>query len=107
MLDKNKLIASLNAKKREKEGLALEAMNQFTINRTIANEIQEIIDEVEMQKEGNLFSIKDILSMMKQYCELWYKDGVPECKTCFFYNKEADCMMDRIRENVESKDKGK
>lgn len=108
MFDKNKLIASLNAKKHEKDGMAVEAMNQSTINRAIANEIQEIIDEVEADREDDMFGIQDILSGMKTYCELFQG----KCENCFFnvtykdYHQEhVLCAYDMIKHNV--KDKGK
>lgn len=105
MFNKNKLIASLNAKKHEKEGMALEAMNQCTINRAIANEIQEIIDEVEADREDDMFGIQDILSEMKTYCELFQG----KCENCFFHIKYPEisksiCVYDYVKRNV--KDKG-
>ena len=107
MIDKNKILCILNAKLLDREQRASEAYKLLHINNAVADELRNIIEDVQEQNEPDAFSIKDILSMMKQYCELWYKDGVPDCKTCFFYNKDANCMMDRIRENIEAKDKGK
>ena len=110
-MDKNKLLDSLKARRNTCELYAKSYWEKHIVEKEGAKLLEDIIEEVEANREDEMFGIQDILNEMKSYCELFQG----KCENCFFNItkqinsdlKDYDivkCAYDLIKHNV--KDKG-
>ena len=109
-MDKNKLLDSLKAKRNTWELDTKSYWEGYIASKEGTKLLEDIIEEIEANKEDEMWCIQDILSGMKQYCELFQG----KCENCFFnitnqINKSNEdyvnciCAYELIKQNVENK----
>lgn len=112
-MDKNKLLNSLKAQRNAWNESLVNAMKENIKSEASVKILENVIAEVEANREDDMFGIQDILDGMKTYCELFQG----KCENCFFnitkqINPKAEaydicmCAYDMIKHNVtETKNK--
>ena len=105
-MDKNKLLNSLYHKRTNWNECLKSSYETFIRNQEGVKLLTDIIEEIESNKEDEMFGIQDILNGMKSYCELFQG----KCENCFFnvtykdYHQEhVLCAYDMIKRNAEDK----
>lgn len=105
-MDKNKLLNSLKAQRNAWNESLVNTMKEHIKSEASIKILENVIAEVEEDKNPDFLSIDDIVKGMEDYCELVYKkaDGTYNCKKCPFSiwvtSALRQCMKDTIEENM-------
>lgn len=112
-MDKNKLLNSLKAQRNAWNESLVKTMKEHIKSEASVKILENVIAEVEENKEDVMLGIQDILDGMERYCELFQC----KCENCFFnitkqINSDLEdygickCAYDMIKHNVtETKNK--
>lgn len=103
-MDKKELLTNLKNRRIAWNESLINSMKENVKSEASLNILNDIIAEVEADREDDMFGIQDILSGMKTYCELFQG----KCENCFFHIKYPEisksiCVYDYVKRNVEDK----
>lgn len=105
-MDKNKLLNSLKAQRNAWNESLVNAMKENIKSEASIKILENVIAEVEEDKNPDFLSLDDIVKGMKDYCEIVYhhSDGEPKCDECPFSLQKLlgveECMMKLIESNI-------
>lgn len=105
-MDKNKLLNSLKAQRNAWNESLANTMKEHIKSEASVKILENVIAEVEEDKNPDFFSLNDIVKSMKDYCEIvyHYSDGEPKCDECPFSLQKLlgveECMMKLIESNI-------
>ena len=97
-MDKIKLLNSIHERRNNWYKIHVEAKLEAIRAEATVKILEEIEQEIQDMKEEHT-GIYDILKSMNVYCELFNGN----CKNCYFYLNNKQCMMKLINKKVEEK----
>ena len=102
-MDKNKLLDSLKVRRNTWELDTKSYWEGYIASKEGTKLLEDIIEEIETNREDEMWGIQDILNGMKRYCELFQG----KCENCFFHIKYPEisksiCVYDYVKRNVKN-----